>query len=98
LETGVEERKQEVPDLNPETDQFIVHFLEVGLFVDYPSQHLLMPLPPQGKLTQELVVRLENGFPTTEREAQEFDEKSKANAERAEAFVRKLVEVCCVAH
>ena len=40
-------------------------------------------------------MRLENGFPTTEREAQEFDEKSKANAERAEAFVRKLVAVCC---
>jgi len=46
----------------------------------------------EGKLKQELIVRLENGFPTTEREANDFDEKAKHNAELAEAYVRKLVE------
>jgi len=72
LETSLEEMKKEVPDLNPEIDQFIVRFID-------------------DKLKQELVVRLENGFPTTEREANDFDEKSKINAEKAEAYVRMLV-------
>lgn len=46
-----------------------------------------------GKLLQELVVRLQNGFPTTDREADAFDERQKKNDELFEAHVRKLMEV-----
>jgi len=45
-----------------------------------------------GKLTQELVVRLDNGFPTTNREADAFDEQQKKNDELFEAHVRKLMD------
>eukprot|EP01089_Gocevia_fonbrunei_P018282 TRINITY_DN6147_c0_g1_i1.p1 TRINITY_DN6147_c0_g1~~TRINITY_DN6147_c0_g1_i1.p1 ORF type:complete len:263 (+),score=56.12 TRINITY_DN6147_c0_g1_i1:328-1116(+) len=44
------------------------------------------------KLTTEQIVRLPNGFPTTEREAQIFDEEAKKNAEATEAYVRKLLD------
>lgn len=48
---------------------------------------------PQGTLTAEQIVRLKNGFPTTEREAKEFDEKQKANDAAMENYVRNLVKV-----
>jgi len=38
-------------------------------------------------------VRLKNGFPTTEREAKEFDDKQKANDAAMENYVRNLVKV-----
>jgi hypothetical protein len=44
-------------------------------------------------LTSEQIVRLKNGFPTTEREAKEFDEKQKANELAREEYVRNLVKV-----
>jgi len=46
----------------------------------------------EGKLVTEQIVRLSNGYPTTEREAQAFDEEAKKNAEATEAYVRKLVD------
>jgi len=39
------------------------------------------------------VVRLPNGFPTTEREANEFDEKQKANEAAREEYIRNMVKV-----
>eukprot|EP01087_Luapelamoeba_hula_P008893 TRINITY_DN2263_c0_g1_i3.p1 TRINITY_DN2263_c0_g1~~TRINITY_DN2263_c0_g1_i3.p1 ORF type:complete len:310 (-),score=84.73 TRINITY_DN2263_c0_g1_i3:25-954(-) len=74
LETGYEQMKKEVEDLNDTTDQFIIRVLE-------------------GKLTQELVVRLPNGYPTTEREAKEFDERAERNAEKAAEFLNKIINV-----
>jgi len=73
LITGYEQKKVDIPDLNPESDQFILRFLE-------------------DKLKDELVVRLQNGYPTTEREADEFDEKAKRNAVKAEEYVRSIID------
>merc|ERR1712098_715346 len=39
----------------------------------------------KGKLIQELIVRLENGFPTTEREAAAFDAQKEKNDNAAKA-------------
>lgn len=47
----------------------------------------------QGKLKSEQMVRLENGFPTTEREAIEFDEKKKKNDLIMEKHLRKVIRV-----
>jgi len=46
----------------------------------------------KGEITSEQVVRLPNGYPTTEREAQEFDNNAEQNAKNAEEFVRKRLE------
>lgn len=48
----------------------------------------------KGKLVQELIVRLKNGFPTTEREAAEFDENKEKNDRLYEAHVRRMINVC----
>merc|ERR1712137_1060439 len=45
----------------------------------------------KGRLLQELVVRLDNGFPTTEREAAAFDEQKERNDKLYEAHVRKMI-------
>eukprot|EP01101_Sappina_pedata_P004690 TRINITY_DN2029_c0_g1_i1.p1 TRINITY_DN2029_c0_g1~~TRINITY_DN2029_c0_g1_i1.p1 ORF type:complete len:332 (+),score=185.05 TRINITY_DN2029_c0_g1_i1:28-996(+) len=45
-----------------------------------------------GKMVSEQVVRLENGFPTTEREAKAFDEKAEKNKLAADKHLRKLVK------
>jgi len=47
----------------------------------------------KGKLTNEQIVRLANGYPTTEREAQEFDAKKEKNDAALEEYVqRRLLE------
>jgi len=43
----------------------------------------------KGEITSEQIVRLTNGYPTTEREATEFDNNTEQNAKNAEDFVRK---------
>ena len=48
----------------------------------------------KGKLIQELIVRLENGFPTTEREAAAFDAQKEKNDKLYEAHVRQMLSVC----
>lgn len=42
-----------------------------------------------GKLTSEIVIRLANGYPSTEREAQEFDNQKEKNARAAEEFAKQ---------
>jgi len=66
------------PDINDQFDQFIVRWLK-----DETGKQILK---------SEQIVRLANGFPTTEREAADWDEKAKANKLTMEAYVRKLVE------
>jgi hypothetical protein len=44
------------------------------------------------ELLTEQLVRLKNGYPTTEREAKEFDDKQKANEEAREKYIRDLVK------
>jgi len=43
----------------------------------------------KGELLAEQVVRLANGYPTTEREAQEFDTNKEKNEKNAEEFIKK---------
>ena len=73
FDTSVEEMREQQPDLNEKTDQYIVRYLK-------------------GKLQQELVVRLANGFPTTDREADAFDEKKARNDKRYEDYIRKMIK------
>jgi len=42
----------------------------------------------KGEITAEQVVRLANGYPTTEREAQEFDTQKEKNEKNAEEYIR----------
>jgi hypothetical protein len=50
------------------------------------------------KLTSEVMVRLENGFPTTEREAKAFEEREQRNKKIAEKHLKKLVKTAEVKH
>jgi len=43
----------------------------------------------EGAITAEQVVRLSNGYPTTEREAQLFDSQKEQNEKNAEDFIKK---------
>jgi len=43
----------------------------------------------QGQVTAEQIVRLANGYPTTEREAQQFDTQKEQNEKNAEDFIKK---------
>jgi len=78
LSTGFVQMKKLHPDINDQFDQFIVRWLK-----DKTGKQILK---------SEQIVRLANGFPTTEREAADWDEKAKANKLTMEAYVRKLVE------
>jgi len=55
------------------------------------DQFVLRPL--KGEIVSEQVLRLANGYPTTEREASEFDKQTEKNQKNAEDFIRqKLAE------
>lgn len=72
LETGSTLEAKNAPPaikINPETDQFIVRLL--------PHKKT-----EKVKLCNELVVRLDNGFPTTEREAKEFEIRQEENLQK----------------
>jgi len=64
----------------------------------YPEQTLSFTVDQfttriiKGELLTEQIVRLANGYPTTEREAKEFDTNSEENAKRAEAYVREKLK------
>jgi hypothetical protein len=46
----------------------------------------------KGEIVTEQVVRLANGFPTTEREAQEFDTQKEKNEKNAEEYIRNRLK------
>jgi hypothetical protein len=48
----------------------------------------------EGKLLQELIVRLKNGYPTTEREAAVFDANQRKKEEHMRREAEKLIKVC----
>eukprot|EP01102_Stenamoeba_stenopodia_P002549 TRINITY_DN1239_c0_g1_i2.p1 TRINITY_DN1239_c0_g1~~TRINITY_DN1239_c0_g1_i2.p1 ORF type:complete len:278 (-),score=91.72 TRINITY_DN1239_c0_g1_i2:121-954(-) len=52
----------------------------------------------EGKLLEERIVRLSNGFPTTQREADEHDERERKNRERANEKLKKLVKSVEIKH
>ncbi|KAM9964945.1 hypothetical protein ACTFIW_004740 [Dictyostelium discoideum] len=61
----------------------------------YPEQELSFTVDQfttrfiKGVLTTEQIIRLANGYPSTEREASEFDANEELNKKRAEEFIRK---------
>jgi len=68
---------------------------------DYPD---LNPIHDQfimrimkGEIVAEQVVRLANGYPTTEREAQEFDTQKEKNEKNVEEYVRSRLKEAGVA-
>lgn len=69
LSTGIDLIAAENKKIQPETDQFIVRLVPHKV-----TGHL--------HLLNELVVRLNNGFPTTEREARLFEERQEANLQK----------------
>lgn len=75
----------------PQTPPYINGFDHMKL--QYPD---LSPITDQfyvrivkGEILAEQVVRLANGYPTTEREAQAFDTQKEQNEKNAEEFIRK---------
>jgi len=52
----------------------------------------------EGKILEERIVRLANGFPTTQREADEHDERERKNKIRAEEKLKKLVKSVEIKH
>jgi len=52
----------------------------------------------EGAIVEERIIRLSNGFPTTEREATEFEEREKRNKEKAEQHIKKLVKSVEIKH
>jgi hypothetical protein len=72
---------------------FVTGFAHVQASGEFPDlqhdidQFIIRSL--NGKITNEQVVRLANGYPTTEREAQEFDTQKEKNEKAAEDFVRR---------
>jgi len=71
VSSGVTQMKEVYPDLQEQTDQFMIRVVET-------------------KLTSEALVRLENGFPTTEREARAFEEREQRNKKIAEKTSQKV--------
>lgn len=69
LEVGTKKMIEVNPNVKAETDQFIIRLL--------PNK-----LTGKLQLLNELIVRLENGFPTTERESRQFEEKQEANLQK----------------
>jgi len=54
------------------------------------DQFIMRPI--KGEVVIEQVVRLANGYPTTEREAQEFDTQKEKNEKNAEDFIRNRLK------
>jgi len=79
VSSGIVQMKEIYPDLQEETDQFMIRVVET-------------------KLTSEALVRLENGFPTTEREAKAFEEREQRNKKIAEKHLKKLVKTAEIKH
>jgi len=77
--SGVPQMKELYPDLQEETDQFMIRIVEQ-------------------KLTTEIMLRLENGFPTTEREAKAFEEREERNKKIAEKHLKKIVKTAEIKH
>jgi hypothetical protein len=77
--SGVPQMKEVYPDLQEDTDQFMIRIVET-------------------KLTSEALMRLENGFPTTEREAKAFEEREQRNKKIAEKHLKKLVKTAEIKH
>jgi len=86
---GIDNLDLQVGDDNLSTGVEKVDRSEIPDFKERFDQFIVRYV--KGKLLQELVVRLDNGFPTTEREAAAFDEQKEKNDRLYEAHVRRMI-------
>jgi len=69
VDTGITEMKKLNPTINEKVDQFIVRLIK-------------HKVTEKIDLRNELIIRLDNGFPTTEREEREFQRRQEANLQK----------------
>jgi len=69
VDTGITEMKKLNPTINEKVDQFIVRLIK-------------NKVTEKVDLRNELIIRLDNGFPTTEREEREFQRRQEANLQK----------------
>jgi len=69
VDTGITEMKKLNPTINEKVDQFIVRLIK-------------NKVTEKIDLRNELIIRLDNGFPTTEREEREFQRRQEANLQK----------------
>ncbi|OUM70446.1 hypothetical protein PIROE2DRAFT_56757 [Piromyces sp. E2] len=69
VDTGISEMKKLNPTINEKVDQFIVRLIK-------------NKVTEKVDLRNELIIRLDNGFPTTEREEREFQRRQEANLQK----------------
>jgi len=77
FKSGVTVLKEEDPNLDEKFDQFITRFVK----------------ELENKLTTEKIVRLENGFHTTDREKEEWDAQKEKDDLKTEEAVRKMLKL-----
>eukprot|EP01090_Pellita_catalonica_P021353 TRINITY_DN7975_c0_g1_i1.p1 TRINITY_DN7975_c0_g1~~TRINITY_DN7975_c0_g1_i1.p1 ORF type:complete len:422 (+),score=136.42 TRINITY_DN7975_c0_g1_i1:28-1266(+) len=96
-----EEKEEEVEETKPDVTKLIVEKLSSGFKqkqeeyqgkLSEATDQFIVRILNENILAEELIVRLANGFPTTEREAIAFDEEQQKNREAMEAYVRQLVD------
>jgi len=68
-------------------DEMKPHYPDLNPIYD---QFIMRPI--KGEIVTEQVLRLANGYPTTEREAQEFDTQKEKNDKNAEDFIRNKLK------
>jgi len=86
---GMENYKIAIGDESLDTGIETIDREEVPDFKERFDQFIIRHV--KGKLVQELIVRLQNGFPTTEREAAAFDAQKEKNDKLYEAHVRAML-------
>jgi hypothetical protein len=69
VDTGISEMKKLNPSINEKVDQFIVRLIK-------------NKVTEKVDLRNELIIRLDNGFPTTEREERDFQRRQEANLQK----------------
>jgi len=77
FKSGVLVLRDEHPDLDDRLDQFITRFVK----------------DCDNKLVTEKIIRLENGFHTTEREKGEWDSQKEKNDKNTEESIRKMLKL-----
>ena len=88
---GIRELKVSLGDLVHESGIEKVNREEISDFKEDFDQFIVRTV--KGKIMEELIVRLQNGFPTTEREASAFDAQKEKNDKLYEQHVRQLLTV-----
>ncbi|KYQ93661.1 hypothetical protein DLAC_05046 [Tieghemostelium lacteum] len=92
--SGVNDMKVHIHD----DKEFLYHTGFEQMKLQYPEQELNFAVDQfttrniKNEIITEQIVRLANGYPTTEREAREFDQAEEENKKRAEEFIRNKLK------